>query len=107
MSKCFARFCLLVVALLLGGCAASDKMFSSMEQNSHSFAQKLPEWAGGPKQGLPPKPGDPRYAAYRQQIEGKAAPAPATSTDAPAAPAQTTASPSNANDAAAQPAAGK
>ena len=42
-----------------------------MEASMHGVADKLPEWAGGPMKGLPPRPTDPRYAAYKEQIEGK------------------------------------
>jgi len=62
------------MASVLGGCAASDKMAASMENTMHGVADKLPEWAGGPAQGLPPRPTDPGYAAYKQKIEGKTPP---------------------------------
>src|SRR5579862_3101945 len=65
-------------ASMLGGCAASDKMAASMENTMHGVADELPEWAGGPAQGLPPRPTDPGYAAYRQKIEGKTATLPTT-----------------------------
>jgi len=67
--------CLLGCVPLLGGCSASDKMFDSMVGMSHPIVDKLPEWAGGPPQGLPPKPTDPRYAAYKKQIEEGGVPA--------------------------------
>ena len=66
----------LCLALLLGGCSSSDKLFDAMQSQVHGFADKLPEWAGGPPTGLPPRPTDPRYAAYRDQIEGKGASVP-------------------------------
>lgn len=65
------------VASLLGGCSSSDKLFDSMQSGVHGFADKLPEWAGGPPAGLPPRPTDPGYAVYKDQIEGKAAAVPA------------------------------
>lgn len=74
------------MASLVGGCAASDKMEAAIEKSEHGVADKLPEWAGGPAKGLPPRPTDPGYAAYKRQLEGKAAPAPAPATE-PAKPA--------------------
>jgi hypothetical protein len=71
--------CLLSLALMLGGCAASDKMEAQMEKAEHGVVDKLPEWAGGPGKGLPPRPTDPGYAAYEREVEGKeAAPKPTT-----------------------------
>ena len=59
------------VIALLGGCSASDKLFDEMHDPIHAVVDKLPEWAGGPPANLPPKPTDPRYAAYREKLEGK------------------------------------
>ena len=67
---------ILCVASLLGGCSSSDKLFDAMQAGVHGFADKLPEWAGGPPAGMPPRPTDPGYAAYRDQIEGKGASVP-------------------------------
>jgi hypothetical protein len=78
--------CLLSCAPLLGGCAASDKMFESMAGLTHPIVDKLPEWAGGPPQGLPPKPTDPRYAAYKHQIETGETPAASVPAAEPLAP---------------------
>ena len=61
----------LCVVALLGGCSASDKLFDEIHDPIHAVVDKLPEWAGGPPASLPPKPTDPRYAAYRDKIEGK------------------------------------
>ena len=66
----------LCVVALLSGCSASDKLEGLMEASMHGVADKLPEWAGGPKKDLPPRPTDPRYAAYKDQIEGKNASVP-------------------------------
>jgi len=49
-----------------------------MQTPAHAIIDKLPEWAGGPPKDLPPRPGEPGYAAYELQVEGKAAPAPTT-----------------------------
>jgi hypothetical protein len=76
MFRLTSVFGILCVASLLGGCSSSDKLFDSMQTQVHGFADKLPEWAGGPPTGLPPRPTDPRYAAYRDQIEGKGASVP-------------------------------
>jgi hypothetical protein len=75
---------LMSMASVLGGCAASDKAFDTTKATVDSVVNKLPEWAGGPKQGLPPRPTDPGYAAYKRELEGKAAPAPATQPAKPA-----------------------
>ena len=58
------------MSLLLGGCSSSQ--FDAMQAPVHSIVDKLPEWAGGPPKGLPPRPTDPGYAAYLQQVEGRA-----------------------------------
>ena len=76
--------CVLILASLVGGCAASDKAFETTKASVDSVVNKLPEWAGGPTKGLPPRPTDPGYAAYKKQLEGKAAPAPATQPAKPA-----------------------
>jgi len=81
---------LLSAALLLGGCSASDKLFEAMQAPTHAIIDKLPEWAGGPPKNLPPRPGDPGYAAYELQVEGKAAPAPASQAAAPSSRAAST-----------------
>ena len=65
--------CLLSTAPLFGGCAASDQMFETTKTHIDRVVNRLPEWAGGPAQGLPPRPTDPGYAAYKRQVEGKAA----------------------------------
>ena len=75
MRMCAVIVGLLMCAPLLGGCAASDQLFDSMVGSMHPIVDKLPEWAGGPPQGLPPKPTDPRYAAYKHQIETGETPA--------------------------------
>ena len=67
---------ILCVASLPCGCSSSDKLFDTMQAGVHGFADKLPEWAGGPPAGMPPRPTDPGYAAYRDQIEGKGASVP-------------------------------
>jgi hypothetical protein len=59
------------VAFLLGGCTASDKLFEMVRVPVHGFVDKLPDWAGGKPEGLPPKPTDPGYLAYRERLEGK------------------------------------
>ena len=59
------------VAFLLGGCSASDKLFEVVREPVHSLVDKLPDWAGGKPQGMPPKPTDPGYLAYRERLEGK------------------------------------
>jgi hypothetical protein len=61
----------LCAAALLSGCAASDKLFDVIQEPMHNVFSKLPDWAGGPPEALPPRPTDPRYAAYRDKIEGK------------------------------------
>ena len=71
MVRVIAILSILCAASLLGGCSSSDKLFDTMQSGVHGFADELPEWAGGPPTGLPPRPTDPRYAAYRDQIEGK------------------------------------
>jgi hypothetical protein len=76
MSRVASAIGLFSIALLLGGCSASDKLFDAMQAPAHAIIDKLPEWAGGPPKTLPPRPGDPGYAAYELQVEGKAAPAP-------------------------------
>ncbi|HZQ13828.1 MAG TPA: hypothetical protein VFB31_13560 [Pseudolabrys sp.] len=59
---------LLAVAPLLGGCGS---LLDQLEGPLHSLVDKMPEWAGGPPKNLPPRPGDPGYAAYQQQVEGR------------------------------------
>ena len=61
---------------LLGGCSASDKLFDALHDPTHAIVDRLPEWAGGPPVGLPPAPTDPRYAAYKEKLEGRDASVP-------------------------------
>jgi len=78
MFRVAAAICLLSTALLVGGCSASDKLFEAVQAPTQAIIYKLPEWAGGPPKNLPPRPGEPGYAAYELQVEGKTAQAPAT-----------------------------
>ena len=78
MFRVVAILLLFSAALLLGGCSSTDKMAKSMEASLHGVADKLPDWAGGPPKGLPPRPTDPGYAAYKLEVEGRATPVPAT-----------------------------
>ena len=60
-----------VIALPLAGCGS---LIEAIEGPAHAVVDRLPHWAGGPPPDLPPKPTDPRYAAYIAQLEGKATP---------------------------------
>ena len=68
----------LCVVALLGGCSASDKLFDEIRDPIHAVVDKLPAWAGGHPDGLPPAPTDPAYAAYKEKIEGKSVITPTT-----------------------------
>lgn len=68
MLRIFLAF---VIALPLAGCGS---LIEAIEGPAHAIVDHLPHWAGGPPPDMPPKPTDPRYAAYAAQLEGKAPP---------------------------------
>ena len=67
---------LLSMAPTLAGCSSSDMLMEAMKGPAHAIVDHLPEWAGGPPKGLPPRPTDPAYAAYVQKLDGRDASAP-------------------------------
>ena len=70
------RLAILVsLAFVLGTCAEYDRAFDKMQNNVRDVADKLPDLGSGkPPSGAPPKPTDPRYAAYKAKLEGKGPP---------------------------------
>jgi hypothetical protein len=62
---------ILCTLTLLSGCSASDKFFDAIHDPIHAVVDKLPAWAGGRPDALPPAPTDPAYAAYKAKLEGK------------------------------------
>jgi hypothetical protein len=74
-----------VSAAALSGCGTMNTYLAD------SLGDKVPQWAGGLPPDAPPREGDPRYAAYIDQVRSKAlvdgvTPAIATSTAATPAP---------------------
>ena len=75
IASMFRLVAVVCLAMLLVACAASDKIFATMEKNTHDTADKLPDWlTGKPPPEVPPKPTDPGYVAYKAKVEGKAPP---------------------------------
>jgi hypothetical protein len=75
MSKRAVRVVVVVLAgVTLSGCAS---ILEAIKEPAHLVIDKLPAWAGGPPEGLPPRPSAPDYAAYVAKVEGRAAVTPA------------------------------
>jgi hypothetical protein len=55
-----------VAAVGLGGCGTMNTWLSD------TLGDKVPQWAGGLPPDAPPREGDPRYAAYIEQVRSKA-----------------------------------
>jgi len=67
----------LAMAFALGGCGSLNTWLST------SMADHLPQWAGGPPPGVPPRPGTSAYDDFTRSI---GAPVPAALQQEPALP---------------------
>lgn len=60
-----AKTIIIGAALFLSGCGAINSSLSG------TVADSIPHWAGGLPPGVPPRPTDPKYAAYLKKSKAQ------------------------------------
>jgi hypothetical protein len=57
-----------LLALIFAG-----TLLASCASGGHNIGEYMPQWAGGPPNNLPPRPGTPEYDTWRQQQDAERA----------------------------------
>jgi hypothetical protein len=66
MARNFVSISMIIAtAVVLSGCGAINSSLSE------TVADSIPHWAGGLSPGVPPRPADPKYAAYLEKLQAK------------------------------------
>jgi hypothetical protein len=78
--RTFSVFAIVVTASPLAGCATINGWLAG------ALADYTPQFLGGLPANAPPRPGDPKYPLYLEELEGRRARPAVAKTEEPAAP---------------------